>query len=101
MFPCYSRTRERDDSKERGEKQKKLADYKASLSREEIQDLVEKTKKLQEFQETPDTEEQLRTLPMLSLSDLKREAQPLYNQEHYIEETLLLHHNLLRMVLHM
>ncbi len=31
---------------------------------------------------------------MLSLSDLKREAQPLYNQEHYIEETLLLHHNL-------
>ncbi|MEY8427636.1 insulinase family protein [Lachnospiraceae bacterium 46-15] len=73
---------------------KKLADYKASLSREEIEELVEKTRKLQQFQETPDTEEQLRTLPMLSLSDLKREAQPLYNQEHYMEETLLLHHNL-------
>ena len=50
MFPfVILGTRERDDSKERGEKQKKLADYKASLSREEIQDLVEKTKKLQEF----------------------------------------------------
>ncbi len=81
-------------AKKEEKSRKKLADYKASLSREEIQDLVEKTKKLQEFQETPDTEEQLRTLPMLSLSDLKREAQPLYNQEHYIEETLLLHHNL-------
>lgn len=81
-------------AKKEEKSRKKLADYKASLSREEIQELVEKTKKLQEFQETPDTEEQLRTLPMLSLSDLKREAQPLYNQEHYIEETLLLHHNL-------
>ena len=61
-------------AKKEEKSRKKLADYKASLSREEIQDLVEKTKKLQEFQETPDTEEQLRTLPMLSLSDLKREV---------------------------
>lgn len=72
----------------------KLASYKASLSPEEIAELVEKTRRLTEFQETPSTEEELKAIPMLSREDIKREAQPLCYKEYYIEDTQMLHHDI-------
>lgn len=51
----------------------KLQNYKASLSPEEIDNLIEETKKLKEYQQTPDTKEVIDTLPHLSLKDLSDE----------------------------
>ena len=76
------------------ELQKKLADYKASLSKEEIEKLVQNTKKLREFQETPSTKEELEAIPVLKREDIKREAAPLYNEEHWVDDTLILHHKM-------
>ncbi|MDO5424972.1 MAG: insulinase family protein [Eubacteriales bacterium] len=72
----------------------KLAAYKASLTPEEIQKLVDKTEKLLAFQETPSTKEELEAIPMLAREDIRKEAYPLYNTEHYADHTLILHHNL-------
>lgn len=76
------------------ELQKKLAAYKASLSKEEIEKLIENTKKLREFQETPSTKEELEAIPVLKREDIKKEAAPLYNEEHWMDGTLILHHKM-------
>lgn len=55
----------------------KLATYKASLSKEEVDSLVAQTQALLERQTTPDKEEDLAKLPKLSISDIDREAKPL------------------------
>ena len=49
---------------------KKLADYKASLSKEELQALIKKNKDLEVYQSTPSTLEEVATLPKLELEDL-------------------------------
>ncbi len=72
----------------------KLAAYKASLSKEEINELVTKTKKLRQFQETPSSKEELEAIPVLKREDIKKEAAPLYNEEHWIGDTLILHHKM-------
>ncbi|MBQ6734497.1 MAG: insulinase family protein [Lachnospiraceae bacterium] len=51
-----------------------LAAKKKALSAEEIASIVRETKELKVFQETPDREEDLRKIPMLTRADLKREA---------------------------
>lgn len=71
---------------------KKLAGYKESLSDSEVDELVEKTRRLLEFQEAPSTQEELEAIPMLERGDIKREAQPLFNEERRVGENLLLHH---------
>ncbi|MCR5654271.1 MAG: insulinase family protein [Lachnospiraceae bacterium] len=58
----------------------KLSDYKATLSKEEIDRLVRETKELKEYQETPDSPEALKSLPMLTRADLGKEAQPYQNE---------------------
>lgn len=72
----------------------KLDRYKESLSREEIAELIRKTEKLKKFQETPSKKEELEAIPMLERSDIKREAQPIYNKEVYFGETLVLQHDI-------
>lgn len=52
----------------------KLASYKASLSEEQIMGLVEQTKLLREYQLTPDSEEGINTIPLLSLKDIDPKA---------------------------
>lgn len=72
----------------------KLAKYKASLSAEQIQELIEKTKKLRRFQETPSTKEELEKIPLLHLSDIRKEAAPLYNEERKVDGTDLIYHEI-------
>lgn len=43
----------------------KLAKYKASLSQEELEKLVADTKHLKEYQDAEETEEALKTIPLL------------------------------------
>ncbi|SFE89791.1 insulinase family protein [Thermophagus xiamenensis] len=54
---------------------KKLAEYKASLSREELNQLIEETKALKEYQQQKDDPEALASIPMLSLKDISKEVQ--------------------------
>ena len=73
---------------------KKLADYKASLSKEEIQKLVEDTKNLEIYQETPDSKEALATIPLLSRDDLRKEIIPLTNREENKDGLHVLYHDI-------
>ncbi len=59
---------------------KKLADFKASLSDEEILALVEETKALAAYQEEPSNEEALETIPLLEREDLNRVPEEFRNK---------------------
>ena len=56
---------------------KQLADYKASLSSEEIHQLIAQTAQLKIRQQTPDSPEDLATIPLLTLGDLETKAEEL------------------------
>lgn len=71
----------------------KLAEYKASLSKEQIQQLVEETRQLETYQETPSTKEELEKIPLLTRKDMKREIEPLYNKENVVEGVKVIHHD--------
>jgi len=50
---------------------KELADYKAKLSDKQLDELVKQTKALKKYQQTPNSPEALKTIPLLSLKDIK------------------------------
>jgi Zn-dependent M16 (insulinase) family peptidase len=79
-----------------GEKETKLKEkleqYKNSLSTEEKEAIVAATKHLKEYQEAPSTKEELEKIPLLTIEDIKKEAQPLYNKECTIQNIPVLHH---------
>ncbi len=70
----------------------KLAAYKASLSADEIQALVEETHHLHAYQETPSPEEELRKIPMLGREDMRKEAMPFSNIEEKIGQIPVVRH---------
>ncbi len=53
-----------------------LAAYKESLSKSELQALIEDTRHLKQYQEEPSSKEDLEKIPMLKREDMKREALP-------------------------
>jgi len=59
----------------------KLAAYKASLSEGQIEDIVRQTKELKEYQSEASPKEVLEKIPLLSTGDIKKEAEPLFNEE--------------------
>ncbi|WP_142413634.1 insulinase family protein [Hathewaya massiliensis] len=61
--------------KKEKELEKKLADFKASLNEEELNELIQNTKNLIKRQNTPDSEEVLESIPMLCRDDIKKEAE--------------------------
>lgn len=71
---------------------KELADYKASLSEEELIQLVEETKALKEHQKREDTPEALATIPMLSLSDISPEVEWYDIEEKSVSNIPVLYH---------
>ena len=70
----------------------KLAAYKASLSDDQLEALVRESKALKVFQETPSTKEELEKIPMITIGDIKKEAEPLCNEEDTYEEIHVLKH---------
>lgn len=80
-------------SKNEADLANKLSAYKASLSDDEIQAIVDNTKALLEYQETPDSEEVIAKIPKLKREDLDKKAQPLYNEEIDVEGIKCVHHN--------
>ncbi len=71
---------------------KELADYKASLSKEELEKLVEETKALKEYQQEEDTPEALATIPMLELSDISPDIEWYGIEEKSVANIPVLHH---------
>lgn len=73
---------------------KELSDYKASLSDEEIDKLIEETEHLKKYQEEPSSDEDLRKLPMLTRADMKKEAMPFSNIEDTLSDVKVVHHDI-------
>lgn len=73
--------------------EEKLAAYKKALTPSEIAKLVRDTGELEEYQETPSTQEELLTIPMLTRKDMKREAEPYSIEERSVDDTKLLFHD--------
>lgn len=73
---------------------KELSDYKASLSDEEIDKLIEETKHLKKYQEEPSSDEDLRKLPMLTRADMKKEAMPFSNIEDTLSDVKVVRHDI-------
>ena len=70
-----------------------LVAYKASLSDEELNILIEKNKALERFQLSEDTIEDKNTIPKLSIEDVNNK--PLHiDQDVYKEDITILHHDL-------
>lgn len=76
------------------EEQAKLDAYKASLTDEEIDRIVQQTKALSMYQEKPDTREELEKIPMLSVEDIKKTPFPIYNDETVEDGVKVVRHNL-------
>lgn len=73
---------------------KKLSDYKASLSDEEIKKLIEDTEHLKKYQEEPSSDEDLRKLPMLTRADMKKNAMPFSNIEDELLDVKVVRHDI-------
>lgn len=72
----------------------RLAEYKKTLSQEELEKLVEKTEKLRIFQDTEDTSEDKAKIPMLKREDINPVSVKLHNKETKIDDTVVLHHEM-------
>jgi len=72
----------------------RLAEKKASLSKEEIKKIVDNTAHLKEYQMTPSSDEDLAKLPILTRQDLRREIRPIDLTEKSIGNIKVLHHNI-------
>jgi len=70
----------------------KLEEYKASLTKEQLAQIIEDTKALKEYQEEEDTPEAMAKIPMLSRADLGNEAQGYCNEERECGGNTLLYH---------
>lgn len=70
-----------------------LADYKATLSKGELEALVAQTKALKEYQEEPSSQEALETIPMLTIDDMEKKTQPLYIDKKDIGGVAVVHSN--------
>ena len=70
----------------------KLAAYKASLSKEQIDEIVAQTKALKAYQDEEDTPEQLECIPVLELKDIRKETGKIYNDMRDIAGIRSLYH---------
>ncbi len=72
----------------------KLEEYKASLSDEEIQHIIDETKALEKHQKKADSAAALKKLPVLEISDIDKETPiKLHTEEKCVDGVRLLHHD--------
>lgn len=70
---------------------RKLAEYKAGLSAQEVKTLVKETEELKTYQDTPSPSEELEKIPMLSREDIDRKAEEIHWKEHLMNGVLVIH----------
>ncbi len=80
-------------SREEKEKEK-LCAYKAALSREELDKICADAKHLLEYQDEPSTPEELKTIPLLTIGDIEKNARKLKNKISEIEMVKVVSHNI-------
>lgn len=73
---------------------RKLQDYKNTLSREEVEKIVEQTEALRKYQEEESPKEALETIPLLTREDMKKEAAAYVNEVQYVDETQIICHDI-------
>lgn len=76
------------------ELQRKLQAYKETLSWQERCDIVENAKALRQYQEEPSSEQALRTIPLLTREDMKKEATAYVNEIKQVQDTTVLFHDI-------
>lgn len=76
------------------ELQEKLNAYKATLSEDDIEQIMKKTEALLQYQEEESSQEALDSIPLLTREDIKKEAEGYHNNELKMENVTVLHHDL-------
>lgn len=72
----------------------RLQSYKASLSKEEQELLVERTIALEEYQSEPDREEDVERIPILRREDISKKIEPIINEEMTIAGVPVIFHEI-------
>ena len=72
----------------------KLKEYRDSLSKEEIKRIVDDTRELREYQDEPDSPEDLKKIPLLTLADMRKESEQFIYELRDARGTELLFHNI-------
>ncbi len=72
---------------------KELSDYKASLSKQQVKEVVQNTKDLKAYQKKEDSPEALAKIPLLSLKDINPEAQWYSLDKQTVDNIPVLAHN--------
>lgn len=80
------------EEKKEAESKAKLAKIKASLSKEDINKLIQETKELKKWQETPNSKEALKTLPSLTREDINLKAKEYTTIEKNENQVKILYH---------
>lgn len=74
-------------NKENDEKTRKmLAGLKASMSQEQLQEIITETQELKVYQSEPSKKEDLEKIPMLELSDIEKNAANIKNREMKVDD---------------
>lgn len=72
----------------------KLDAYKKSLSDDEIEKLIKDTKELKAYQEEPSSQEDLEKIPLLKISDIKKEAKQYNYKENDLDDIKVITHDI-------
>ena len=82
-------------AEEKDEKLKqKLKEYKNSLTKEELEQLIFDTKALKQYQQEPSNEEDLKKIPLLTKEDIDDFVEPINNIEEEINGVKVVKHNI-------
>ncbi|MCI8326306.1 MAG: insulinase family protein, partial [Lachnospiraceae bacterium] len=76
------------------ELEEKLKTYRETLSKEELQQLIEDTRHLEEYQQEPSSKEDLEKIPLLKREDLEKDIQKLVNEEKEVAKIPVLYHDI-------
>jgi Zn-dependent M16 (insulinase) family peptidase len=81
-------------AKTEAKEKEKLSRYKKTLDEQGLEELIRQTRELENYKEIPSTPEELKKLPLLKISDIKKEAEPFFNKEKNWKDVKTLHHDI-------
>ena len=71
----------------------KLSEYKKSLSKEDLEALVADTAALKAYQSEPSTKEELESIPLLKIEDIRKKVRPFMNEEIDVDGAKVVFHD--------
>lgn len=80
-------------TKEEEAQKEKLADYKNTLPKEALLEIIKETAALHQYQEEESSPEDLAKIPLLTREDMKKEAEPFINETLKLGESTVLFHD--------